>query len=154
MISIILIQPLMKKQRKNWKNFINITTNFGGVTKKLLNDSKKINLAINLASVSLVTAGTIAGAVTANPIILGVITGAGLLIKTTSEIKQVTNKIAMFKIGLSTYEKTLVDLRSFLRGKEYSREDFIFKMNFVDGDIADLYTIPEKILKKYEKNFK
>ena len=59
----------------------------------------------------------------------------------------------MFEIGLSTYEKTLVDLRSFLRGKEYSREDFIFKMNLVDGDIANLYTIPEKILKKYEKTF-
>ena len=114
---------------------------------------KKINLVINLASVSLVTAGTIAGAVTLNPVILGTITGAGLLLKTTSEIKQYANKIAMFKIELSTYEKTLVDLRSFLRGKEYSREDFIFKMNLVDGDIADLYTIPEKILKKYEKTF-
>ena len=108
---------------------------------------------MNLVSVSLVSAGTIAGAATANPIILGVITGAGLLLKTTSEVKQVTNKIAMFKIGLSTYEKTLVDLRSFLRGKEYSHEDFIFKMNLVDGDIADLYSIPEKNLKKYEKNF-
>ena len=26
-------------------------------------------------------------------------------------------------------------------------------MNLVDGDIADLYTIPEKITKKYEKTF-
>ena len=114
---------------------------------------KKINLAVNLISVVLVTAGTIAGAVTLNPVILGTITGAGLLLKTTSEIKKYSNKIAMFEIGLSTYEKTLVDLRSFLRGKEYSREDFIFKMNLVDGDLADLYSIPEKILKKYKKKF-
>ena len=114
---------------------------------------KKINLAVNLVSVTLVTAGTIAGAVTLNPIILGTITGAGLLLKPTSEIKQYSNKIAMFEIGLSTYEKTLVDLRSFLRGKEYSRDDFIFKMNLVDGDLADLYSIPEKILKKYNKKF-
>ena len=114
---------------------------------------ERINLAVNLISVTLVTAGTIAGAVTLNPVILGTITGAGLLLKTTSEIKQYSNKIAMFKIGLSTYEKTLVDLRSFLRGKEYSREDFIFKMNLVDGDLADLYSISEKILKKYKKNF-
>ena len=92
-----------------------------------------------------------AGAVTLNPVILGTITGAGLLLKTTSEIKQYSNKIAMFKIGLSTYEKTLIDLRSFLRGKEYSREDFIFKLNLVDGDMADLYSIPEKVLKKYKK---
>ena len=121
--------------------------------KKTVERLKKINLAANLASVSLVTAGTIAGAVTLNPVILGTITGACLLLKTTSEIEQYSNKIAMFKIGLSTYEKTLVDLRSFLRGKEYSREDFIFKMNLIDGDIADLYSIPEKIIKKYEKNF-
>ena len=26
-------------------------------------------------------------------------------------------------------------------------------MNLVDGDIADLYSIPEKIIKKYEKTF-
>ena len=121
--------------------------------KKTVERLKKINLAVNLVSVSLVTAGTIAGAVTLNPIILGTITGAGLLLKTASEIKQYSNKISMFKIGLSTYEKTLVDLRSFLRGKEYSREDFIFKMSLVDGDLADLYSIPEKILKKYKKNF-
>ena len=119
--------------------------------KKTVARLKKINLVIDLASVSLITAGTIAGAVTLNPITLGTITGAGLLLKTASEIKQYSNKIAMFKIGLSTYEKTLVDLRSFLRGKEYSREDFIFKMNLVDGDLADLYSIPEKF---FEKNMK
>ena len=121
--------------------------------KKTVERLKKINLAVNLVSVSLVTAGTIAGAVTLNPVILGTITGAGLLLKTASEIKQYANKITMFKIGLSTYEKTLIDLRSFLRGKEYSHEDFIFKMNLVDGNIADLYSIPEKNLKKYEKSF-
>ena len=121
--------------------------------KKTVERLKKINLAVNLVSVSLVTAGTIAGAVTLNLIILGTITGAGLLLKTTSEIKQYSNKIAMFEIGLSTYEKTLVDLRTFLRGKEYSRDDFIFKMNLVEGDLADLYSIPEKILKKYNKKF-
>ena len=106
--------------------------------KKTVKRLKKINLVVNLVSVFLVTAGTIAGAITLNPIILGTITGAGLLLKTGSEIKQYPNKIEMFKIGLSTYEKTLVDLRSFLRGKKYSREDFIFKMNLVDGDISDL----------------
>ena len=75
----------------------------------------------------------------------------GLLIKTTSEIKKYSNKIELLKIGLTTYEKTLIDLRSFLRGKEYLHEEFIKKMNLVDGDIADLYTIPEKITKKHEK---
>ena len=49
--------------------------------KKAVERFKKINLVVNLTSVSLVTAGTIAGAVTLNPVILGTITGAGLLLK-------------------------------------------------------------------------
>ena len=69
-------------------------------------------------------------------------------------MKKYANKIELLKIGFTTYEKTLVDLRSFLRGKEYLHEEFISKMNLVDGDIADLYTIPEKIKKIYEKTFK
>ena len=152
-ISIILIQPWIKKQRKNWKNFINITTNFGGATKKNNKRLKKINFDVNLASVGLITAGTIAGGITLNPIILGVITGTGLLIKTTSEMNKYANKIELFKIGLTTYENTLVDLRSFLRGERYFRAEFIRKMHHIDDVIADLYTIPEKIKKKYEKSF-
>ena len=62
--------------------------------KKTVERLKKINLAVNLISVTLVTAGTIAGAVTLNPVILGTITGAGLLLKTTSEIKQYSNKLS------------------------------------------------------------
>ena len=144
---------MTKKKRKNLKNFTNITTNFGGVTKKAVKRLKQVNLTVNLVSVALITAGTIAGGITLNPIILGVITGTGLLIKTTSEMKKYANKIELFKIGLTTYEKTLVDLRSFLRGKEYFHGEVIRKINLVDGEIVDLYTIPEKIKKKYEKSF-
>ena len=122
--------------------------------KKTLKRLQNIYLAINLISGGLITAGTIAGGVTLNPIIIGVINGVGLLIKSISEIKNYANKIELLKIGLTTYEKTLVDLRSFLRGTKYSHEKFISKMNLVDGDIADLYSIPEKIKKKYEKTFK
>ena len=127
-----------EKTKKELENFYKYHHKLWWCHKKTVKSLKNINLAINLASGGLITAGTIAGGITLNPIILGVITGAGLLIKTTSEIKKYSNKIELLKIGLTTYEKTLIDLRSYLRGKEYSREDFIFKMNLVDGDIADL----------------
>ena len=119
--------------------------------KKAARQFKQAYFAINLASVGLITSGTIAGAITLNPIIIGVITGLGLFVKTTSEIKKYANKIELFKLGLTTYEKILVDLRSFFRGEEYSYEEFIRKMNFVDCGIVDLCTIPEKIERKYEK---
>ena len=57
--------------------------------KKAVKRLKLVNLAVNLASVGLITAGTIARGITLNPIILGVITGIGVLIKTTSEIKKI-----------------------------------------------------------------
>ena len=82
--------------------------------KKAVKQFKRANLAINIASVGLITSGTIAGAIPLNPIIIGVITGLGLFVKTTSEIKKYANKIELFKLGLTTYGKTLVDLRSFL----------------------------------------
>ena len=117
------IDPAMDKEtKKELEKLYKYYHKLWWCHKKTVERLKNINLAVNLASVSLVTAGTIAGAVTLNPIILGTITGAGLLLKTMSELKQYSNKIAMFKIGLATYEKTLVDLRSFLRGTEYSHE--------------------------------
>ena len=117
----------MKKQKKELEKFYKYYHKLWWCHKKTVKRLKNINLAINLTSGGLITAGTIAGGITLNPIILGVITGVGLLIKTTSEIKKYSNKIELFKIGLTTYEKTLIDLRSFLRGKEYSHEEFIKK---------------------------
>ena len=148
------IDPTMDKEtKKELEKLYKYYHKLWWCHKKTVKRLKNINLAVNLASVGLTTAGTIAGAITLNPIILGVITGTGLLIKTTSEIKKYANKIELFKIGLTTYEKTLVDLRSFLRGKKYFHEEFIRKMNLVDGEIVDLYTIPEKKNKNMKKPF-
>ena len=49
--------------------------------KKTHKHLKQMSLSCKLCSSSLIAAGTIAGGVTLNPIILGVISGAGLLIK-------------------------------------------------------------------------
>ena len=48
-----------------------------------------------------------------NPDVLGVVSGAELLLKTTSEFKNYKNKIEMSKFAYITYEKTLSDLRRF-----------------------------------------
>ena len=42
---------------------------------------------MNLTSSGLVAIGAIAGGVTMNPIVLGVISGVGLIVKTASEMK-------------------------------------------------------------------
>ena len=62
-------------------------------------------------SSGLVAIGAIAGGVTMNPIVLGVISGVGLIVKTASEMKNLKSKIEMSKFAFTTYEKTLSDLR-------------------------------------------
>ena len=58
---------------------------------------KKMNLLINLTSSGLIAIGTIAGAATMNPIVLGVISGLGLIVKTAMEMKNLKSKIEMAK---------------------------------------------------------
>ena len=66
-----------------------------------------MNLLINLTSSGLVAIGTIAGGVTMNPIVLGVISGLGLVVKTASEIKNLKSKIEMSKICLYNLRKNI-----------------------------------------------
>ena len=60
---------------------------------------KRMNLTCKLTSSSLIASGTIAGGVTLNPIILGVISGAGLLVKTVTDNKNFDRKIDHFFIN-------------------------------------------------------
>ena len=64
-----------------------------------------MNLLMNCTSSGLIAIGAIAGGVTMNPIILGVISGVGLIIKTAMEMKNLKSKIEMAKFAFTTYEK-------------------------------------------------
>ena len=77
---------------------------------------KKLNLAINMSSTGLIVIGAVAGGFTANPVILGSISGAGLVLKTLSDTKNYKRKIEMSKFSYTTYQKILLDLRTVLRG--------------------------------------
>ena len=68
---------------------------------------KKMNLLMNCTSSGLIAIGAIAGGVTMNPIILGVISGVGLIIKTAMEMKNLKSKIEMGKICLYNLRKNI-----------------------------------------------
>ena len=75
---------------------------------------KKLNLAINMSSTGLIAIEAIAAGLTANPAVLGSISGAGLALKTFSETKDYKRKIETSKFAYSTYEKVLLGLRTSL----------------------------------------
>ena len=114
---------------------------------------KKAELACNIGSAFLVVTGTVVGGVTLNPIPLGVISGTGILLKTFSEVKNYKRKIEMSKFAYTSYEKVLIDLRSFMRGLEYNDKEFLDYVKVLDDIIIDMCPLTDKFEKKYNKVF-
>ena len=114
---------------------------------------KKAELTCNIGSVLLVVTGTVVGGVTLNPIPLGIISGSGLLLKTYSEAKHYKRKIEMSKFAYTSYEKVLIDLRSFMRGLEYNDKVFLDYVKVLDDIIIDMCPLTDKFEKKYNKVF-
>ena len=109
--------------------------------KKVFTQAKRLNLTLNLISVSLVTTGTIVGGLTMNPIVLGVISGAGVLLKTTMEMKNLQRKIEQSRDAFTSYAKNLADLRNFLRGEEWNKEEFLMKLKTLDDRVIIIIII-------------
>ena len=98
--------------------------------------------------------GTISGALTMNPIILGVINGVGIVLTNVGKMKNYKKKIEMTNIAFTTYEKVLVELRSALRGDEFDKHYkhlFIDKMKVIDEMIIDQTLLADKFTRKYYK---
>ena len=85
-----------------------------------------------LSGISLVAMGTIAGGITLNPIILGVLNGAGVVVAGIGKKKNYKRKIELSRIAFTTYDKVLVELRAALRGDSFNKQDFIERMKLID----------------------
>ena len=66
--------------------------------------------------------GVITGGVTLNPILLGVLTTFGILLKSYMEMKSYKGKLDLVKFGFTTYEKVLSNLREAMRGGEFDHK--------------------------------
>ena len=98
------------------------------------------------------TAKSVAGGITANPIIIGTVTGAGVLLKTFCETKNYKRKIEMSKYAYTTYQKILADLKTSLRGGPFNKQDFLKEVNVLDDTIIDFCPLVTKFEKQYGKS--
>ena len=114
---------------------------------------KKLNLAINMSSTGLIVIGAVAGGLTANPAILGSISGAGLVLKTLSDTKNYKRKIEMAKFAYTTCQKILLDLRTALRARTFDKNDFLKELNILDNTIVDFAPLVTRFEKRYAKKF-
>ena len=123
------------------------------VYQKAYKHFKKLNLLLNITSYGLIVIGAVAGGLTANPAILGSISGAGLVLKTFSETKAYKKKIELSKFCYTTYSKVLVELRTSLRGGTFDKDDFLKEMTVLDETVIDFAPLVTRFEKQYAKKF-
>ena len=99
------------------------------------------------------TIGTITGGITLNPVVLGVVNGAGVVVAGIGKKKNYKRKIEMSRIAFTTYEKVLVELRADLRGDKWNKEEFVNRMKLVDEMIIDQTPIADRFTSRYNKKF-
>ena len=121
--------------------------------KKCYNRYKFFDNIFSITGLFLVSIGTISGGITLNPIILGVVNGAGVIISGIGNKKNYKRKIEMTRIAFTTYEKVLIELRSVLRGDEWDKQKFIDRMKLIDDMIIDQTPEPDRFEIKYHNKF-
>ena len=114
---------------------------------------KRLDLAEKIVSSVLVAGGVVAGGVTLNPIVLGVISGLGLILKTIQEAKNRGKKIEKAKFAFTNYEKALSTLKFALRGGEFDPRTFLVEMETLDGIVIDFGLNQEKFEKKFKEKW-
>ena len=129
------------------------TKNCGGVSKNFIKSKNLFDLAEKILSSALVAGGVLAGGATLNPIVLGVISGLGLILKTIQEAKNRGKKIEKAKFAFTNYEKALSNLKFALRGGEFDPQKYLVEMETLDGIVIDFGLNHEKFENVWKEKF-
>ena len=121
--------------------------------KKSYKSYKFLDDVFTISGLCLVVIGTISGGITLNPVVLGVVNGAGLIVAGIGKKNNYKRKIEMTRIAFTNYEKVLVELRSALRGDDFNKEEFVDRMKLIDEMIIDQTPIADRFVSRYEKKF-
>lgn len=114
---------------------------------------RRLKLALELSSLGLTTVGSIAGAITLNPIILGSLAGPGVMIQGYLVKSDLNKRVDRCRFAYTSYEKLLVQLKSFLRGLPYDESMFLSDLKILDDIIIDSCPSVDKYFEKYSKIF-
>ena len=114
---------------------------------------KFLDNVFTISGICLVAIGIISGGITLNPVVLGVLNGARVIVAGIGKKNNYQRKIEMSRIAFTTYEKVLVELRAALRGDEWNKQEFVDRMKLVDEMIIDQTPIADRFDSRYKKTF-
>ena len=114
---------------------------------------KRTNLTLQLASISLTFVGTVTGSVTLNPIIIGAVAGPGILIQGYLSKSKLSDRINQCHFAYASYSKILTQIRNFLRGVKYDKNEFLSDLKLIDDIVAETCPSVESFFKDYESKY-
>ena len=112
---------------------------------------RRLKLSLELSSIGLTSVGAIVGGITLNPIILGSLTATGIMIQAYLTKSDLHKRVDMCKFAFTSYEKVLVQLKTFLRGLPYHETNFLTDLKVLDDIIIDQCPLVERYIVKYNK---
>ena len=114
---------------------------------------KRLKLSLEMSSIFLTVSGVIIGSVTLNPIILSSISGSGVLIQAFLTKSDINKRVNMCRFAYTSYQKILVQLKSYLRGIEYNENELLSDIKIIDDIIISECPSIEKMSEIYSKKF-
>ena len=114
---------------------------------------RRLNLSLQLSSISLTVVGTITGSITLNPVVGGTLVGAGVIVQGYLAKTNLINKISECRLAYTSYVKILVQLRSYIRGMPYDENILLSDFKLIDDMNIDQCPRADKYFKKYNKKF-
>ena len=114
---------------------------------------KRLVQFANMSSIGLTSIGAVVGGGTLNPIILGVLTGTGVMIKGYMSNSDVSYKVERCKFAYTSYEKVLTQITSSLRGIPSDEKIFMSEVRFLDDVVTNSCPSVDSLLAKYESKY-
>ena len=113
--------------------------------------AKKTRLILNMASIGLTSMGIIIGSAIMNPIVIGVLSGTGILIQGYTAKSKLPSKVEECKFAYTSYQKVLTQLRSYLRGLPYDSATLLSDLKVLDDIVTDLCPPVNGMSIRYDK---
>ena len=116
------------------------------VYKKAYLNYKKKDLIITAAS-AVITTGGLAGATVFLPAVG--IGACGIVLAVIAKKKNYPRKIEMCRYAYTSYQKILNQLKAYLRGDSYDKNQLIHELNILDDNVTDLCPPVDRWREKY-----
>ena len=132
-----------------------IITNSGGVVDKCFIFFKWCHGFLNALALLVMASGVVVGSVRENSFEVVGLTAFGTVVKGWNDFKKFSLKVDMCRFAYTTYEKTLIELKMYVRGLPLGEFDgFLIRMQTLDEVITD-FTPPmfDRVIRQYPKKF-